>query len=130
MIVSDVMLPLDKFPVANERVIVKICLESMCKYKLGITTIVDKSGHLLGIFTDGDLRRKLLFDQKPFAALFVDDVVDHMVKDPYTVKSTDSLKSAVDLMDEHQVWDLPVTDSTNFLVGLLHLHPAVQALLD
>ena len=57
MLVSDVMLPLEKFPVVKESEMIKICLECMGKYKLGISTIVDNSGHLLGIFTDGDLRR-------------------------------------------------------------------------
>ena len=129
MLVSDVMLPMDRFPVLTEQVIVKLCLEEMGKFRLGIATIVDSRGFLLGVLTDGDLRRQLLTDQKPLAALFVDDVVDHMVQKPFTVKTTDSLKYGVDLMEKHQVWDLPVTDSNNLLVGLLHLHPAVQALL-
>ena len=129
MLVSDVMLPLGKFPVVYENEIIKICLEGMGKYKLGISTVVDKSGHLVGVFTDGDLRRKLLNSQKPSAAFFVDDVVDHMFENPLTVTPSDSLHTAIQLMEEHQVWDLPVVDYTQSLVGLLHLHPAVKALL-
>ena len=91
----------------------------MGKYKLGISTVVDKSGHLVGVFTDGDLRRKLLNSQKPSAAFFVDDVVDHMFENPFTVTTSDSLHTAIQLMDEHQVWDLPVVDYTQSLVGLL-----------
>ena len=60
MIVSDIMLPLDKFPVLSQEVIVKVCLEEMVLYRLGIACIVNKSDQLIGIFTDGDLRRKLL----------------------------------------------------------------------
>ena len=53
-----------------------------------------------------------------------------MVQKPISVNPFDSLSSAVELMEEYQVWDLPVVDSSNILVGLLHLHPAVKALLN
>ena len=129
MLVSDVMLPLYKFPVLKQDVIVKVCLEQMCCYRLGIACIVDESGQLLGIFTDGDLRRKLLKIQRPIASLFIDDVIDHGIRKPFKVQPSDSLASAVELMELHQVWDLPVVDSSAMLVGLLHLHPAVKAML-
>ena len=107
--------------------IIKICLEGMGN-KAGISTLWI-NWHLVGVFTDGDLRRKLLNSQKPSAAFFVDDVVDHMFENPFTVTPSDSLHTAIQLMEEHQVWDLPVVDYTQSLVGLLHLHPAVKALL-
>jgi arabinose-5-phosphate isomerase len=129
MLVSGVMLPLEKFPVVREDEIVKVCLEQMCLYRLGIACIVDQSGHLLAIFTDGDLRRMLLKIQKPIASLFIDDVIEHGISNPLSVNSSDSLVSAINLMELHQVWDLPVLDSSTGLVGLLHLHPAVKALL-
>ena len=129
MLVSDVMLGLDKIPSVQQDVIVKVCLEEMGRYRLGIACIVDQSGHLLGIFTDGDLRRKLLRIQKPIASLFIDDVLEHGIRDPLKVGPSDSLVHAVHLMELHQVWDLPVVDSSNMLVGLLHLHPAVKSLL-
>ena len=129
MLVCDVMLPLDKFPVLKQDSIVKVCLDEMNRYRLGIACIVDDSCLLLGIFTDGDLRRKLLKTQKPIASFFVDDVLDHGTQNPLMIKDSDSLSDAVELMELHQVWDLPVVDSSSNLVGLLHLHPAVKALL-
>lgn len=129
MLVSDVMLPLDRFPVIQHDVILKVCLEEMNSYKLGIAAIIDNAGYLLGVFTDGDLRRKLLKIQSPLASLFVDDALLHAIHNPSIVKPEDTLVSAVEFMESHQVWDLPVVDSKNKLVGLLHLHPAVQALL-
>lgn len=129
MLVSHVMLPLDKFPVLQPDEIVKVCLDKMSRDRLGIACIVDQSGHLRGIFTDGDLRRKLLNDQKPLASFFVDDVLEHGTHNPFKCMDTDSLADAIELMELHQVWDLPVVDSSSNLVGLLHLHPAVKALL-
>jgi len=129
MLVSHVMLVLGTFPVLKQDEIVKVCLEKMSHYRLGIACIVDDSGLLLGIFTDGDLRRKLLNAQKPIASFFVDDVLDHGTHNPLRIKDSDSLASSVELMELHHVWDLPVVDSSSKLVGLLHLHPAVKALL-
>ena len=67
--------------------------------------------------------------QKPIASLFVDDVLDLGTHTPLTVSSEDTLETAIQVMKAHKIWDLPVTDSDHKLVGLLHLHPAVEALL-
>jgi len=128
--VADVMLPLDRFPVVAPNVILKQAMEEMGKRRLGIVCIVDAQGVLNGVFTDGDIRRKLLSVQKPFSAFFVDDVIDHAVVSPLTVYGGASLLEAVNLMEEREVWDLPVIDEDNKLIGLLHLHPVVQTLLN
>jgi arabinose-5-phosphate isomerase len=130
LLVSQVMLSIDRSPVIRERVIFKEALEAMSKWRLGIVCVVDDSSKLLGILTDGDLRRKLLSVQKPFSALFVDDVLEHAIKSPTTCKPDDTLVSAISLMEEKQIWDLPVVADNGDLIGLLHLHPAVQALLN
>lgn len=127
-VVSDVMLPPDRFPVIGEKVLLKEALEEMGRRKLGIACVVDGEMHLLGILTDGDVRRKLLKVQKPFSAFFVDDALDHSIKSPLTAAPSDTLEQAVALMGEKHVWDLPVVEGGK-LVGLLHLHPAVEALL-
>jgi CBS domain-containing protein len=128
--VADVAMPLGQFPVLNEKTLLKTALEEMSKSRLGIACVTNSDGMLMGILTDGDIRRKLLTVQKPFSAFFGDDVIDHVTRSPSTVDIGDSLISAVNLMEEKKIWDLPVVDSTGKLVGLLHLHPVVQALLE
>lgn len=128
-LVEEVMLPLDKFPIVKEKIIFKEALEEMSKYNLGIACIVDDENKLLGLVTDGDIRRKLLKVQKPFSALFVDDALEHSIKNPVTIKSDAKLIEGVRTMGEKHVWDLPVINSENKLVGLLHLHPAISAVL-
>lgn len=130
MLVSDVMMGLDRVPAINETVILKEALEEMGRSRLGIACIVNGENRLLGILTDGDIRRKLLKVQKPFSAFFVDDALDHAIRSPMTIKPGDTLVHAVDVMEQKQIWDLPVVDDKGTLVGLLHLHPALQALLD
>jgi arabinose-5-phosphate isomerase len=85
---------------------------------------------LLGILTDGDIRRKLLKVQKPFSAFLIDDALDHAIRHPIVIHPDKTLVYAVELMDQKQVWDLPVVNNEGVLLGLLHLHPAVQALLE
>lgn len=129
MLVNDVMIGLDRVPTIMENVIFKEALEEMGRSRLGIACIVSPDNKLLGILTDGDIRRKLLNVQKPFSALLVDDALDHAVRSPLTTKPSETLIHAVDVMEQKQIWDLPVLDDKGILVGLLHLHPAVQALL-
>jgi len=129
VLVSDVMMSLDCAPVIKSDVILKEAMEVMGQTRLGIVCIVNDDFKLLGILTDGDIRRKLLKVQKPFSAFFVDDALDHSIQSPVTIKPSDVLKYAVDLMEQKRIWDLPVVDDAGVLVGLLHLHPAVQALL-
>ena len=92
--------------------------------------IVNTENTLVGLITDGDLRRKLLKVQKPFSAFFVDDALLHSNRKPITCSPKDDLKKIVNLMGLKQIWDLPVIDEDKKLVGLLHLHPAVKKLLN
>ena len=101
----------------------------MCNYGLGVACIVNSKNQLEGVFTDGDIRRLILKVQKPIAALFVDDVKDYCTKIYSSINPDTSLKSAILLMEELNIWDLPVVDDQNNLKGLLHLHPALKKLL-
>jgi len=130
ILVSDVMITPDQFPVIKYTTLLKEALEEMGKYGLGTVCIVDDKNKLCGILTDGDIRRKLLKVQKPFSAFFIDDAYIHSISKPICCKANDLLYRAVTIMGENKVWDLPVIDKDQKLLGLLHLHPAVKALLE
>ena len=129
LLVRDVMLTLEEIPLLKKDNILKEALMKMGKNKLGIVFIIDDDNCLLGIITDGDIRRNLLKIQKPFSAFFSDYALDHVIPNPTTIKSNDSLIKAVQTMEIEKIWDLPVIDDNQKLVGLLHLHPAIKALL-
>ena len=129
MKVENVMIELDKFPVLPENLFLKEALDVMNSKRLGIACLIDREGNLKGILTDGDIRRKLLKVQKPLSALFVDDCLEHAILSPIVISPGASVKEAVELMGDRQVWDLPVVDNSGKLVGLLHLHQVVKALL-
>ena len=128
MKIKDVMLSLDEFPVVTKDVIFKEVLEEMGNKKLGIACVVDENFKLLGILTDGDIRRKILSIQKPLSSIFIDDCLDHAILSPKTISIDDPIIMAVNLMGENKIWDLPVVEN-GILKGLLHLHPLVKALI-
>tara|TARA_Y100000991_G_C21950815_1_gene339687 strand:+ start:632 stop:1042 length:411 start_codon:yes stop_codon:yes gene_type:complete len=129
LLVKEVMLSCNFFPIVSEKELLKETIIEMCNYKLGISCIVDSQNQLKGVFTDGDIRRLILKVQKPIAALFVDDVIDYATKEYTSVNPETSLKKAVLVMEKFNIWDLPVTDEKKVLKGLLHLHPALKKLL-
>ena len=129
MTVGSVMLTLDSTPQTNGTTLLKEALELMDQHRLGIVCITSANGTLDGIITDGDIRRMLNAVQKPIAALMSDDVINHSVREPITVSSSTSLTEAIAVMGTKKIWDLPVVDDGK-LMGLLHLHPALKALMN
>ena len=130
ILVRDVMLGLDHIPIVPESTIFKVALEEMGNKRLGIACVVNDQGYLSGIITDGDVRRNLLKVQKPFAAMLVDDAIDHAIRLPTITDPNDSLLHAITIMENKKVWDLPVVDNTGRLLGLLHLHQAIKMMLE
>lgn len=92
--------------------------------KLGVTTIVDDSGRLRGVITDGDLRRLLgkggndLLD-RPAEAV--------MSPHPKVISRTALAAEAVGLMERHAITVLIVTDAEQRVVGVVHLHDLLKA---
>ena len=128
IIVKDVMIALGNFPVVKKDTILKEAIETMGLSNLGIISVVDNNDTLLGIITDGDLRRKLLKVQKPLSFFLIDDVIDHCIKEPLTILLEIKLTDALKIMEDNEIWDLPVVNENNKLIGMLHLHQVVKKL--
>ena len=127
--IADILLPPEALPVMPPRTLGKEALERMSASKLGLACIVDADGRLIGLFTDGDLRRLLLRSQKPLSALFADDIIDHARREFTSVSPGTSIADALNLLQEREIFDLPVLGEDGRLEGLIHLHPALRALL-
>ena len=127
--VSDVMMGVSETPKTCNQTFLKEAIDIMDQNRLGIICVVDSSGKLEGIITDGDIRRILTRVQKPFAAILSDDVIAYAIKNPITVNLDTLLTDAIDIMGQRKIWDLTVLDSSGKLLGLLHLHRAIEALL-
>lgn len=126
---GSVALPPDRFPVVGERTLLKQVLEEMTRCGIGIACVVSEDdGRFLGVFTDGNLRRMLLRNQKPLPALLTDDVIVHTNRNCTVIHPSDRLIDAVRVMEDKAIWDLPIVERGR-LKGLLHLHPAIKHLL-
>jgi len=128
-LVNDVMLKDGLFPKVDQNEMMKETLIEMDKFGLGIACLVDKANNLIGVITDGDIRRIILNVNKPMAAIFVDDVQIYSTTNFAKVNPETPLQKAVLIMEQLKIWDLPVVDKSGNLVGLLHLHPAIKLLL-
>jgi CBS domain-containing protein len=120
--------PSDTVPILDENSLIKDALEVMSKLQIGVCFCVNKKKKLVGILTDGDIRRKILNIQKPFSALLNDDLIIHVNKKPKKILFNKSLYSALDIMKKNRIWDLPVVDKYNRISGMIHLHTIVKFL--
>ena len=129
LLVNDVMIRLGQFPVVNENELFRETIEEINKFGLGIACIKDFNDKLIGVLTDGDIRRLILKVQKPIPAIFVDDAITYATKEFARVYENTSIEQAILKMEELRIWDLPVIDEEGKLKGLLHLHPALKFVL-
>lgn len=88
------------------------------KKRLGGVIVVDRGDHVLGIFTDGDLRR-LITKTKHLPEVAIDEV---MTKKPKLIEENRLAAEALELMERHLITLLPVINEDEKLVGVLHLH--------
>ena len=99
----------------------KEVIVEMTAKRLGITAVVDSDNNLLGIITDGDLRRML---EKTVA---IDKVKagDIMTVNPQTIGPDELAVEALDLLRKKEISQLAVTDSGKYL-GIIHLHDLIR----
>jgi arabinose-5-phosphate isomerase len=123
---KDKMKKLSEIPVLEENASLKKALDVMSQKRLGIACFVDNMGKLKGLLTDGDLRRLLLTKQSPLPALLVSDALTFGNTSPLVAFEEDEIIKLRDVMNEKQIWDLPIVDSNHKLIGLVHRHDVNQ----
>ena len=96
-------------------------LQEITKKGLGVTCVVNKAGFLLGILTDGDIRRFILSDKFSIEV----GVTMAMTKQPITINENDSLQKAIEIMEENKITSLVVV-SDNKPRSIIHLHDIIE----
>ena len=102
-------------------------VKAISKFALGAVNVVSENGKLVGIVTDGDLRR--VIERTAAAELENLNALEMMTKNPVTAKPEMLAFAALKLMEDrpHQISVLPVVDKENKCVGLLRLHDVVSS---
>lgn len=110
-------------PIISSNKTLKEAVIAMSYRPLGAVCVVD-DGHLLGIITDGDVRRSIQSDLE-ISRVAISDI---MKCNPITVSPIATIHTALDLMEnrESQISVLPVVDNDNKLMGLIRLHDIYQ----
>ena len=123
--VEDIMHSGDAVPMVAETTLLKEALFEISSKKLGITGVASASGELLGVFTDGDLRRALSSGievlNRPMSEL--------LSKNPKRILRSNLAAKALQKMEEHSITSLFVfgEEGDSAPVGIIHLHDLLKA---
>jgi len=121
--VSDLMRTKRQNPVVRDTAKVKSVLIAITRARAGCASVVDRAGRLVGIFTDGDLRRHL--DDTPDLARR--SVRDVMTRRPKAIKADCLAAEALRILHEHRIDELVVIDGRRRPVGLLDIQDLLKA---
>jgi len=113
--------PNNEIPKVSENADIQTVILEMTSKRLGATAVVGDNGELLGIVTDGDLRR-MLRDQKDFSTLQAKDIMNAT---PKVVSSEEYAASALAIMQEKSITQLVVVEDKR-LLGFVHLHDLLK----
>ncbi len=122
--VKDLMLSdIDKLPIVHENDTFTSVIEVISKFKLGMAIIVDGSGKLAGVLTDGDIRRTLIKYPDTISLL----IKDVMTVNPKRITENEYAASALHLMEKYSITALAVVDSSDKPIGVIHIHDILKA---
>ena len=121
--VGDIMRTGDAVPVVKRDALLRDALLEMTGKGMGMTGVTDKDGRLLGILTDGDLRRLLNRNIDVHTA----PVTEVMTPDPKTTRADRLAAEIVALMRANKIYVLFVVDEQHRVVGALNMHDLLRA---
>lgn len=120
--ISEIMYKGDQVPIVNENSALKDAIFEMTTKRLGATSVVNDSGELSGVLTDGDLRR-LLEKRSDIVNVLVKDV---MSINPKTISGEYLASFALQQMENFKITSIIVVDDNNKPVGIVHLHELIE----
>ena len=121
--VEDIMRKGIENPIVDEDALVKDVLVKITSVRAGSASVVDKKKQLIGIFTDGDLRRNLESDQN----LALRKIKDVMTRSPKTITKEKLAAEALRILKENRIDEIPVVDDKNRPIGLIDVQDLLKA---
>jgi arabinose-5-phosphate isomerase len=121
--VKDIMRTGDDVPFVLDNAPLSEALTEMTKKNLGLTAIINHQHALIGIFTDGDLRRA--FSNSSHSE--TTKITEFMHAQPNTIDAEKLAIEAVEMMEQKKISGLLVTDSSGKLVGAFNMHDLLKA---
>ena len=123
--VEDLMHGGKAFPMVSEKTVMKEAVFEITSKRLGVAGVCNTEGHLIGVITDGDLRRAL----EKYSDLFNREASEVMTKNPKWIERDALAAKAVQKMEEYSITSLFVFDKAGdkVPVGIIHLHDLLKA---
>jgi arabinose-5-phosphate isomerase len=123
--VEDLMHVGKAFPTVTEKTLMKDVIFEITSKRLGVTAVCNGEGHLMGVITDGDLRRAL----EKFNDLLDRQASDVMTRNPKWIEKDALAAKAVQRMEEYSITSLFVFNQSGdkVPVGIIHLHDLLKA---
>lgn len=125
--VQDLMHTGDAIPVVTEATLIKDAIYEISSKKMGVTSVLDGAGKLVGVISDGDLRRWMEKTEKTGENLLAKKAKDIMTKNPKVTKREALAAEAVAIMERNSITCLIVTDHDAKPEGVIHLHDLLKA---
>jgi len=122
--ITDVMHAGEEVPRVRAEASLSEALVEMSRKRLGMTAVVDDEGRMLGLFTDGDLRRTLDDEALDLRATRIGEV---MTRTPKCIGSDALAVEAARMMEAHKINALLVLDEEQRVVGALNIHDLLRA---
>ena len=117
--VEDVMHRGDEIPRVGPKTPMKDVLFEMTRKRLGLTTVAEPDGRLLGLISDGDLRRQM---ERHGYGLLDRTAAECMTKGPRLIGRRELATVALDVMESKKITALLVVDGEGRIEGVVHLH--------
>lgn len=123
--ISDIMRSGEENPIAQKNNCVRDVLEIMDAKKLGAVCITEDE-KLVGIITDGDLRRLILKTQDTLPELFMRNAEMIMTEKPKFVFLDETIDECFHKLVSHRFWVIPVVDRDSRLLGMVHMQDLLR----
>jgi len=125
--VRDLMHIGDAIPAVSESTLIKDAIYEISSKKMGVTSVLDGAGKLVGVISDGDLRRWMERTEKAGENLLAKTAKDIMTKNPKVTNREALAAEAVAIMERNSITCLIVTDRDAKPEGVIHLHDLLKA---
>ena len=120
---SDIMRTGDAVPTVFPEAGIADAIREISRCGIGMTVVIDRGRRILGIFTDGDLRRTIAAD-RDLKTLTVAEV---MTRNPRLMPAGKLAAEAVEVMEKYKINQIPVADENGILIGALNMHDLFHA---
>jgi arabinose-5-phosphate isomerase len=117
--VEDAMHTGEQVPRVGPGAPMRDVLFEMTRKRFGMTTVVDEADRLLGVISDGDLRRQM---EKHGDGMLGRSAAECMTREPVTVGARELATHALNLMEERRITSLVIVDGDRVVKGVVHLH--------